>query len=241
MKKQDKTAKLATITEGYIQMIAKLKGIIDNIGEDCCIIDVNGVGYLVNMSSRSLSKLTQVEYAVLLIETVIKEDSFTLFGFQTAWEKEWFNTLTKIQGVGGKVCLNILSALSPAQLSQAVAAQDKSSFLRAAGVGPKLAARLVTELKGKIVTIPMEYMSGAELNDSSDATETNNPKDKTAPQAPAEETDAAYSKTEDVTSALTNLGYAKIDAYRVAAEICMNNPNADIGTLIRLALKEFNQ
>lgn len=220
-------------------MIAKLKGTIDNIGEDCCIIDVNGVGYLVNMSSRSLSKLTQGEYAVLLIETVIKEDSFTLFGFQTAWEKEWFNTLTKIQGVGGKVCLNILSALSPAQLSQAVAAQDKSSFLRAAGVGPKLAARLVTELKGKIVTIPIEYMSGADLNDTSDAP-TKTEKSITQ-QTPFEESDTAYTQTEDVTSALTNLGYAKTDAYRVAAEICLNNPAADLGTLIRLALKEFNQ
>ena len=88
-------------------MIAKLKGTIDNIGEDCCIIDVNGVGYLVNMSSRSLSRLQQGEYTALLIETVIKEDSITLFGFQTPWEKEWFNTLTKIQGVGGKVCLGL--------------------------------------------------------------------------------------------------------------------------------------
>lgn len=221
-------------------MIAKLKGIIDNIGEDCCIIDVNGVGYLVNMSSRSLSKLIQGEYAVLLIETVIKEDSFTLFGFQTAWEKEWFNTLTKIQGVGGKVCLNILSTLSPAQLSQAVAAQDKSSFLRAAGVGPKLAARLVTELKDKIVTIPIEYMSGAELNEPSDISDKTK-QEKTLPQTPLQETDATYTKTEDVTSALTNLGYTKIDAYKVASEICLNNPNADLGTLIRLALKEFNQ
>ncbi len=222
-------------------MIAKLKGIIDNIGEDCCIIDVNGVGYLVNMSSRSLSKLTQGEYAVLLIETVIKEDSFTLFGFQTAWEKEWFNTLTKIQGVGGKVCLNILSALSPAQLSQAVAAQDKSSFLRAAGIGPKLAARLVTELKGKIVTIPIEYMSGTELNETSDKVDKSIPEEKTTQPMPTEENDTAYAKTEDVTSALTNLGYAKIDAYRVASEICLNNQNADLGMLIRLALKEFNQ
>lgn len=228
-------------------MIAKLKGIIDNIGEDCCIIDVNGVGYLVNMSSRSLSKLKQGEYAVLLIETVIKEDSFTLFGFQTPWEKEWFNTLTKIQGVGGKVCLSILSALSPAQLSQAVAAQDKSSFLRAAGVGPKLAARLVTELKGKIVTIPAEYMGTADLTNiegSPALTENSSEKSKkTKEQQPPSDTseDNSYAKTEDVTSALTNLGYQKIDAYRVAAEICLNNPEADLGTLIRLALKEFNR
>lgn len=222
-------------------MIAKLKGIIDNIGEDCCIIDVNGVGYLVYMSSRSLSALKQGEYTVLLIETVIKEDSMTLFGFRTPWEKEWFNTLTKIQGVGGKVCLNILSALSPAQLSQAVAAQDKSSFLRAAGVGPKLAARLVTELKDKIVTIPVEYMSGADLNMTTDNTTDKSEPQKTEVAASEDENDGVYSKTEDVTSALTNLGYQKIEAYRVASEICLKNKEADLGTLIRLALKEFNQ
>lgn len=220
-------------------MIAKLKGIIDNIGEDCCIIDVNGVGYLVNMSSRSLSKLKQGEYASLLIETVIKEDSITLFGFQTAWEKEWFNTLTKIQGVGGKVCLSILSVLTPAQLSQAVSAQDKSSFLRASGVGPKLAARLVTELKDKIVTIPIEFMSGQELNEQQPTQQIDN-KNTITPQS-TDNSDEIYNKTEDVTSALTNLGYQKIDAYRVASEICLNNPDADISTLIRLALKEFNQ
>lgn len=222
-------------------MIAKLKGTIDNIGEDCCIVDVNGVGYLVNMSSRSLAKLKQGEFATLLIETVIKEDSITLFGFQSPWEKEWFNTLTKIQGVGGKVCLNILSALSPAQLSQAVAAQDKNSFLRAAGVGPKLAARLVTELKDKIVTIPIEYMSGTDLNTDNSA---ELPPEKTKrpnPQKNAEEPDNTYVLTEDVTSALTNLGYQKTDAYRIASEVCLKNPDTDLGTLIRLALKEFSQ
>ena len=222
-------------------MIAKLKGIIDNIGEDCAIIDVNGVGYLVYMSSRSLSKLKQGEYSSLLIETVIKEDSITLFGFQNAWEKEWFNTLTKIQGVGGKVCLSILSVLSPAQLSQAVFAQDKSSFLRASGVGPKLAARLVTELKDKIVTIPVEYMSGAELSDISDTNEKTSTSTKEKKTQTIDTDDEIYQKTEDVTSALTNLGYQKTDAYRVASEVCLQNPSADLGTLIRLSLKEFNQ
>jgi len=225
-------------------MIAKLKGIIDNIGEDCCIIDVNGVGYLVNMSSRSLAKLKIGDYISLLIETVIKEDSITLFGFQSPWEKEWFNTLTKIQGVGGKVCLSILSALSPAQLSQAVAAQDKSSFLRAAGVGPKLAARLVTELKDKIVTIPVEYINGSDLktlSDDASEADTSKIKNKKEISPLPEESDNTYTKTEDVTSALTNLGYQKIDAYRVASEVCLKNPDADLSNLIRLALKEFNQ
>lgn len=225
-------------------MIAKLKGIIDNIGEDCCIIDVNGVGYLVNMSSRSLTRLKQGEFASLLIETVIKEDSITLFGFQNPWEKEWFNTLTKIQGVGGKVCLSILSALSPAQLSQAVAAQDKSSFLRASGVGPKLAARLVTELKDKIVTIPVEYMGNSDLDTilSSETSAEKPTKEKNTKTPSMDDSEnQTYNNTEDVTSALTNLGYQKIDAYRVATEVCLNNPKADLGTLIRLALKEFNQ
>lgn len=222
-------------------MIAKLKGIIENIGEDCCIIDVNGVGYLVNMSSRSLSKLQLGEYASLLIETVIKEDSITLFGFQSPWEKEWFNTLTKIQGVGGKVCLSILSVLSPAELSQAVSAQDKTLFLRANGVGPKLATRLITELKDKIVTIPTEYLATKDLNTVINEDQKQTPTTYSPKQETPNETDETYKKTEDVTSALSNLGYQKIDAYRVASEICLKNPDKDLATLIRLALKEFNQ
>ena len=222
-------------------MIAKLKGIIENIGEDCCIIDVNGVGYLVNMSSRSLSKLQLGEYTSLLIETVIKEDSITLFGFQSPWEKEWFNTLTKIQGVGGKVCLSILSVLSPAELSQAVSAQDKTLFLRANGVGPKLATRLITELKDKIVTIPTEYLATKDLNTVINEHQKQTPPTYSPKQETPDETDETYKKTEDVTSALSNLGYQKINAYRVASEICLKNPDKDLATLIRLALKEFNQ
>ena len=140
-------------------MIAKLRGLVDALGEDSCIIDVNGVGYLVFASAKTLSKLVVGAEASLLIETVVREDSISLFGFYDAWEKEWFNTLTKVQGVGAKVCLAILSVLSPLQLAQAVSAQDKNSFTRASGVGPKLAARIVTELKDKIVTIPTSEMA----------------------------------------------------------------------------------
>ena len=92
-------------------MIAKLKAIIDTIGEDYCIIDVNGVGYLVSASSKTLARLHKGEAASLLIEKIVREDSISLFGFADAWEKEWFNTLTKVQGVGAKVCLSILSVL----------------------------------------------------------------------------------------------------------------------------------
>lgn len=212
-------------------MIAKLRGLIDTIGDDYCIIDVNGVGYLVSASSKTLGKLAQGQEATLLTEMVVREDSLSLFGFADAWEKEWFTTLTKVQGVGAKVCLSILSVLTPAQLSQAISAQDKTSFCRASGVGPKLAARIVTELKDKIVTIPVG-ISGTnadEVIEGSPATQVVLPKD------------ADYSKSEDVISALVNLGYQRLEAYRAVSKAVAENPDANVPTLIRLALKEFAQ
>lgn len=219
-------------------MIAKLRGIIDTIGEDYCIIDVNGVGYLVYASSKTLSRLIKGNQFSLLIETVVREDSISLFGFYDAWEKEWFLTLTKVQGVGAKVCLSILSALTPSQLAQAVSAQDKASFTRASGVGPKLAARLVTELKDKIVTIPTELTTRNDL--------------QTAPEEKvdaAEET-VAYEdaiagridnpmKLDDAISALVNLGYQRLEAYQAVNKANAAEPEADVAKLIRLALKEF--
>lgn len=209
-------------------MIAKLRGIIDTLGEDYCIIDVNGVGYLVAASAKTLGKLALGAEATLLVETVVREDSISLFGFADAWEKEWFNTLTKVQGVGAKVCLSILSVLSPAQLSQAIGAQDKTSFCRASGVGPKLAARIVTELKDKIVTIPV----------NTNNTEILNGNDKiAAPIIPT--TDANYAKSDDVISALVNLGYQRLEAYRVVSKVVAENQDAGVADLIRLSLKEF--
>ncbi len=212
-------------------MIAKLRGLIDTIGDDYCIIDVNGVGYLVSASSKTLGKLVQGQEATLLTEMVVREDSLSLFGFADAWEKEWFTTLTKVQGVGAKVCLSILSVLTPAQLSQAISAQDKTSFCRASGVGPKLAARIVTELKDKIVTIPVG-ISGANA-------------DEVIEGVPAAQVvlpkDADYSKSEDVISALVNLGYQRLEAYRAVSKALAENPDANVPTLIRLALKEFAQ
>ena len=209
-------------------MIAKLRGIIDTVGEDFCVIDVNGVGYLVSASAKTLGRLRVGAEATLLTIMTVREDDISLFGFADAWEKEWFGTLTKVQGVGAKVCLSILSALTPAQLAQAVGAQDKASFCRANGVGPKLAARIVTELKDKIVTIPVTSNNQQILN-----TEVGD----TAPVSIPETVD--YSKNEDVTSALVNLGYQRIDAYRTACKVATENPDADLAKLIRLALKEF--
>lgn len=219
-------------------MIAKLRGIVDTIGDDYCIIDVNGVGYLVYASSKTLSRLIRGNQFSLLIETVVREDSISLFGFYDAWEKEWFLTLTKVQGVGAKVCLSILSALTPSQLAQAVSAQDKASFTRASGVGPKLAARLVTELKDKIVTIPTELTTRNDLQ----------PTPEESVDA-AEET-VAYEdaiagrienpmKLDDAISALVNLGYQRLEAYQAVNKANATDPQADVAKLIRLALKEF--
>ena len=216
-------------------MIAKLRGIIDTIGEDFCVVDVNGVGYLVFASAKTLGRLVCGQEMVLRIETVVREDSISLFGFYDAWEKEWFSTLTKVQGVGAKVCLSILSALSPAQLAQAIAAQDKTSFTRANGVGPKLAARIVTELKDKIVTIPMSAETnelakgmGMDANEETVAYED---------QLVARVDDPNL--MEDAISALVNLGYQRLEAYRVVNKVMADEQAQDVSSVIRLALKEF--
>ncbi|MBR5482822.1 MAG: Holliday junction branch migration protein RuvA [Alphaproteobacteria bacterium] len=209
-------------------MIAKLRGIVDSFGEDCVVIDVNGVGYLVYASSRTLSKLVKGSETTLFTETVVREDSISLYGFGTALEKEWFLTLTKVQGVGAKVCLSILSALTPSQLAQAIAAQDKASFTRANGVGPKLAARIVTELKGKMVGLPI----GADTTDYVAAVDD-------SPMAIYVAEEKTNRQTEDAVSALVNLGYPRVEAYRAVNLALAKNPEADFSSLIKSALKEF--
>ncbi len=212
-------------------MIAKLRGIVDTIGEDYCIIDVNGVGYLASASSRTLGSLNIGAEVSLQTIMIVREDDISLFAFADAWEKEWFLTLTKVQGVGAKVCLSILSVLTPQQLSQALSAQDKASFCRASGVGPKLAARIVSELKDKIVTVPLNITSGTNISD-------------VLPQeAPAQNFELPknqdYEKTEDAISALVNLGYQRLEAYKAVNRVLNNNPDANVSELIRLSLKEF--
>lgn len=218
-------------------MIAKLRGIVDTIGDDYCILDVNGVGYLVFTSAKTLSRLKIGEAANILIETVVREESISLFGFYSALEKEWFLTLTKVQGVGAKVCLSILSALAPNQLAQAINAQDKASFTRANGVGPKLAARIVTELKDKIVTVPVAAAAtAAELAKELDMDaneQTENYEDNLIARADNP------SAMEDALSALANLGYQRLDAYRVVNQVLIAHPDVDVSELIRLSLKEF--
>lgn len=220
-------------------MIAKLRGIIDTIGEDYCVVDVNGVGYLVFASSKTLARLIKGKQFSLLIETVVREDSISLFGFYDAWEKEWFLTLTKVQGVGAKVCLSILSALSPSQLAQAVSAQDKNSFTRASGVGPKLAARLVTELKDKIVTIPVELTTRADLDPETAAEEPSATEETEVYEDAIQGRIENPMKLDDAISALVNLGYQRLEAYQAVNKANASQPDADVAALIKLALKEF--
>lgn len=178
-------------------MIAKLTGQIDHTGEGYVVIDVNGIGYLVFCSNRTLNILANtVGIISIFIETHVREDHIHLYGFASKPEQEWFNLLITVQGVGAKVCLAILSVLPPDSLVQAIAAQDKTSITRAPGVGPKLAARIITELKDKIGDISVSSSTGPLSN--GDFNE-----------------DRSSVLLEDAVSALVNLGYGRSDAFRV--------------------------
>ena len=170
-------------------MIAKLTGVLDSVGRDHAVIDVGGVGYLVRCSARTLAALPQAGAAVsVAVETLVREDAIELFGFGSTAEREWFRLLTTVQGVGAKVALSLLSALNSDELALAIAAGDKAMLSRADGVGPKLANRLISELKEKI--------AGAGIAATPTATPT------------ARAGDAAA----DAVSALVNLGYRRAEA-----------------------------
>ncbi|MGJ0508546.1 MAG: Holliday junction branch migration protein RuvA [Methylocystis sp.] len=203
-------------------MIGKLKGLIDSYGEDFLILDVNGVGYVVHCSGRTLQRLPRPgEAAALAIETQVREDSIKLFGFASEAEREWFRLLQTVQGVGSKVALGILSILSTAELGTAIATQDKSMVARASGVGPKLAARIVAELKDKGPAFGAVDPVVAKL-------------------AGEDEGAGAPSAVRDAVSALVNLGYGRPQAAAaVAASVKVLGEGAETGALIRQGLKEL--
>lgn len=201
-------------------MIAKLKGIVDALGEDAAVIDVGGVGYRVFGSARTLGRLPRLGEAVALhIETHVREDHIHLYGFVDVAERDWFRLLLTVQGVGSKVALNILSALSPDDLTLAIATGDKASLSRAQGVGAKLAARLVTELKDKAGSLGLA------------ATHAVNAAVVNAGGAAAE-----------AVSALVNLGYRRIEAEQAvrqaAAEI---GEGAETSALLRASLRALGR
>ena len=205
-------------------MIGKLKGIIDSYGEDSIILDVNGVGYLVHCSARTLQALpAQGEAVTLAIETHVREDLIRLYGFQSDVEREWFRLLQTVQGVGAKVALAVLGTLKPSDLATAIAMRDKAMVARTPGVGPKVAERIVTELKDKAPAYTDVDPALVRLSGALD--------EKRAPQPIA-----------DAVSALVNLGYGQPQAAAaIAAAARSAGEGAEAKTLIRLGLRELGK
>ena len=208
-------------------MIGKLRGLVDAVGADHAIIDVGGVGYEVACSSRTLSALPAPGEAVTLsIETHVREDAIKLYGFLTEAERGWFRLLQSVQGVGAKVALSILSTLDVGQLANAIALQDKSMVTRAPGVGPKVALRIVNELKDKapplaLSTTPVAGHVPSPVNGVKNAS-------------------VAPSPAAEAVSALLNLGYPPLQANAaISAAMSKAGETARTEDLIRLGLKEL--
>jgi len=194
-------------------MIARLTGTLAESGADHAVIDVAGVGYLVQASTRTLAAIGAVGGQVMLFtEMQVREDAITLFGFGSAGERDWFRLLTSVQGVGGRVALAILSVLAPEELSRAVASADKAMIARANGVGPKLAQRIAMELRDKAGAIDL------------------GPSPAAAPKGGA---------AADAMSALANLGFRPAEANAaVAAAVAELGEGASLDALVRLALRK---
>jgi Holliday junction DNA helicase RuvA len=204
-------------------MIGKLKGIIDSYGEDFVVLDVQGVGYIVQCSSRTLQKLPKTgEAAALSIETQVREDAIRLFGFTSDAERDWFRLLQSVQGVGAKVALAILGILGAVDLANAIACQDKAAIARAPGVGPKLAARIAAELKDKAPSFSTVDSAVLRL------------------AVPPEEGASGPQPVQDAISALVNLGYGRPQAAAaVATSVKALGEDAETAALIRRGLKEL--
>ena len=205
-------------------MIGKLSGIIDSFADNHAILDVNGVGYVVFASRRTLGRIGQPgDPATLLIDTHVREDHIHLYGFADANEQKWFRLLTSVQGVGAKVALSILTACPAERLGVIIASQDKGAITSADGVGPKLGVRILTELKDKAeqveITAPSKGVKYKEI--------AGEPK----------------SIDQDAVSALVNLGYPRSDAYGAVMQArtkANDNEKENLQTIIRMALKELS-
>ncbi|UJQ94053.1 Holliday junction branch migration protein RuvA [Mariluticola halotolerans] len=204
-------------------MIGKLKGIVDSFGDDFVLLDVGGVCYEAFCSSRSLAALPKPgEAATLFVEMIVREDMIRLYGFSGQAEKSWFRTLTGVQGVGARVALAILSVLTSSELASAIALQDKTAIGRANGVGPKLAQRIVTELKGKAPDLGAVDAGALGLQT-------------------ALGDGAAAGNVTDAVSALTNLGYSsQLASGAVARIIAREGEDVPTEKLIRLGLRELS-
>ena len=200
-------------------VISKLRGRLDSAGEDWAVIDVSGVGYLLYCSARSLRALPAIgELVELLVNTHVREDHIHLYGFGAARERDWFTLLQTVQGVGARVALGLLSVLGPEDLAQAIAARDRVPLTRANGIGPKVADRILAELKDKVSTLPID------------------PSGQNVGSAAASDGNISV----DAVSVLVNLGYGRSEAFRaigVAARSLADD--GDLQSLIRAGLKEL--
>ena len=199
-------------------MIRRLKGMIDELGDDWALIDVNGVGYQIFCSTRTLSQFAVGQSAVVEIETHVREDHIHLYGFADSEERDWFKLLTTVQGVGTKVGLAILGVLGPDELMRVLAAADKAAVSRAPGVGPKLAARIVSELKDKVGAMAMGEV--AKLHGPLKSSSTG--------------------AVSEAASALVNLGYGPSEALTAVSRALANlGDDASVEDLIRDGLREL--
>jgi holliday junction DNA helicase RuvA len=205
-------------------MIAKLTGVIDQAGPEAAVIDVGGVGYLAFCSTRTISRLPPIgSTASLLIETHVREDHIHLYGFVDAAERDWFRRLMTVQGVGARLALAILSAVAPEQLGLVILAQDKAALTRADGVGARLAARIVNELRDKVGGFATAATASAPLAPVPDA-----------------DVDVDAGAAADAVSALVNLGYRRVEAFGAVATATRRlGGGADTGALIRAGLQEL--
>ena len=234
-------------------MIGKLRGIVDDVHEDSAVIDVGGVGYVVFASSSTLQQLESFvgqDTVSLVIETHVREDHIHLFGFLSVVEREWFRLLIKVQGVGAKMALAILSVLKPEELVNAIGAGDSTTLTRANGVGKKLAERLVTELKTKVAKMPLLTAEEMGLPKSNPATtQDNNAQEAATPigntgnmhvtKNKKTKTNTQALLRDDAISALVNLGYPKVDAFSAVSKSMHEQEGLTLDTLIPLALKEL--
>lgn len=200
-------------------MIGQLKGLVEQLDLHHAVIDVQGVGYVVQGSSRTLATLRVGEAARLLIETQVREDAITLYGFATAQEQNLFRTLTTVQGVGARVAMALQSALTPQELVQSIALQNHKTLTRADGVGPKLAQRIVNELKDKIAKETVGMALGKTTGSPTLV--------------------VANDTLNDVIGALVGLGYRRADVVPLATQLTAQQPDADVQALLKAALKEL--
>jgi len=198
-------------------VIARLRGRLDSLGEDHAVIDVGGVGYLVVCSARTLAALPAAGDAVdLHVDTQVRPESITLYGFREPAERVWFRLLQTVQGVGARVALGLLSVLAPDELARAVAAQDKAALARASGVGPRLAARIASELRERLVDLPLPAAH------------------------PLPGLGALSPAAADAVSALINLGYGRSEAHvAIAKTVAALGTQAAADALIRASLKDL--